>query len=122
MGDLGRYKPIDTTGFSPALRNRTYDGKAVIAWALSYNGYKRLGAGSSELVAVLRPLMEDISTSGRVPEWAGVDLLRGLAFWLVRVAAHHEAPEDALDDDQFLAVVDALHRHRDARPKDRPPL
>lgn len=57
-----------------------------------------------------------------IPEWAGVDLLRGLAFFRVRAAAHHEAPEDALDDELFLAVVDALSKHPHARRSDRPPL
>lgn len=94
-------------------------GRALIDWAHSYNGYERLG---SDLVAVLGPLRDEINASGRIPDWAGVDLLRGLAFWRVRAAAHHEAPEDALDDEMFLAVVDALRTHPHARVGDRPPL
>ena len=94
-------------------------GWALIDWAHRYNGYERLG---SDRVAVLRPLQDEIEASGRIPEWAGVDLLRGLAFWRVRVASNHEAPEDALDDEVFLAVVDALRSHPHARTGDRPPL
>lgn len=99
-----------------------YDRQAMVRWAHSYNGYHRLGAGPAELVAVLRPLIDALEMSGKVPDWAGVDLLRGLAFFLTRRAAHHEAPEDVLDDKQFWVVVDALRNHPHARPKDRPPL
>lgn len=122
MDKRNPYTPLDTSSFSDPLRDRTYDPAALLRWAHRYNGDKRLGASPSGLNKVLSPLVEEIATSGKIPEWAGVDLLRGLAFWRVRVAAHHEAPEYALDDELFLAVVDALHRHPDARPPDRPPL
>lgn len=110
---------IDSSGLNPALRSGMFDGKALIDWAHSYNVYERLGA---DMATVLRPLQDEIESAGEIPEWAGVDLLRGLAFWRVRVAANREAPEDALDDPVFLAVVDAVHKHPHARASDRPPL
>lgn len=109
----------DISRLAASLRAREFDGKKLIDWAQRYNGYERLG---SEIVKVLSPLQNDIESSGRIPEWAGVDLLRGLAFWRVRVAAHHEAPDYALDDDVFLAAAEALLKHPHARPSDRPPL
>ncbi|WP_239252995.1 MULTISPECIES: hypothetical protein [Mycobacterium] len=122
VGESSSYTPLDTSGFCEALRDRTFDPRALIAWARRYDGYKRLGGSPSALVKVLDPLVEEIAASGKIPEWAGVDLLRGLAFWRVRVAANREAPEYALDDDLFLATVDAVHKHPNARPADRPPL
>lgn len=114
-------RDIDTSEFSPKLRMLAEEHRALIDWALRYNAYKRLGAGPSELVAVLRPLTDEIEASGTIPKWAGVDLLRGLAFWLVRMAAHHEAPEYALEDETFWLVVNALRDHPAARYRDRPP-
>lgn len=101
MGESGSFTPLDTNGLCQALRHRAFDRGALIKWAHSYNGYKRLGAGAGALVNVLDPLVAEIGASGRIPDWAGVDLLRGLAFWRVRVAAHVEAPEEALDDNFF---------------------
>jgi hypothetical protein len=112
----------DISRLAAEMRARGCDGKKLIHWAQRYNGYERLGAGPSELVKVLSPLQNQIESSRRIPEWAGVDLLRGLAFWRVRVAAHREAPDDALDDDVFLAAAEALLEHPHARPSDRPPL
>lgn len=109
----------DISRLAAALRARECDGKKLIDWAHRYNGYERLG---SELGKVLSPLHHEIESSGRIPEWAGVDLLRGLAFWRVRVAANDEAPDYALDDEVFLAAAEAVHKHPHARLGDRPPL
>lgn len=92
---------------------------AMVRWAHSYHAYNRLA--SDRLPQVLRPLTDEIEASGKIQDWAGVDLLRGLAFWLTRVAAHREAPEGVLDDEQFWMVVEALRHHPHARPRDRPP-
>ncbi len=122
MGEWSDPSPVDSSGLIQALRVGELSGRALIDWAHSYNGYERLGAGPSELGTVLRPLQEEIETSGRIPEWAGVDLLRGLAFLRVRMAANREAPEYALDDHLFLAVAATVHNHPHALPGDRPPL
>ncbi len=119
--DRPQGRNIDTSEFSPTLRTLAEKHRGLVDWALRYNGYNRLGAGPSELVAVLQPLTDEIDASGKIPEWAGVDLLRGLAFWLVRVAAHQEAPEYALEDERFWLVIDALRHHPAARDRDKPP-
>jgi hypothetical protein len=69
MDKQNPYTPLDTSGFSEALRERTYDPAALIGWARRYNGYKRLGANPGALNKVLSPLVEEIATSGKIPEW-----------------------------------------------------
>jgi hypothetical protein len=48
------------------------------------NGYARLAREPEHLWDVVRPMYEVFRADGCIPEWAGVDLLRGWAFYLVR--------------------------------------
>lgn len=98
------------------------DRRAMVDWAHSYNGYHRLGGGGGMLGSVLQPLTDALQETGHVPDWAGVDLLRGMAFLLTRAAAHSEAAEDVLENETFWLVVEALRQHPHARPWDRPPM
>lgn len=96
----------------------------LIKWALTYDAYKRLAAGEWEpwgaLGALLTPLMRSFHEDGVVPNWAGVDLLRGWAFLLVRRNRH----EDGYllgEHPEMYAIVDAIRNHPAARDSDLPP-
>jgi len=56
--------------------------QAQLRWALRYNGLERLASGPERLEGLLRSARESFAAAGSVPEWCGVDLLRGWAFWL----------------------------------------
>lgn len=94
----------------------------LIKWALRYNGYKRLATDSNQLLEVLQVLIKPYERDQRIPEWAGIDLLRGWAFYLVRWhrfsgtgrALWTEHPE-------ILAIVDAINQHPHARKSDHAP-
>lgn len=55
-----------------------------LEWALAYNAYERLAENPAGLEHLLSPALDGFRTTGRVPGWCGVDLLRGWAFYLVR--------------------------------------
>lgn len=59
----------------------------MIVWALTYDGYERLGgreSGPPASAILLEPAWQEFRRSGRIPEWCGVDLFRGWAFYLDR--------------------------------------
>lgn len=91
---------------------------ALLAWAGSYDGYQRIAGDGKRIHDVLRPVREALEETGEVPAWAGVDLLRGYAFVMVRADRH--AGGGTLGRN-FLAVVDAIDRHPATRPGERPP-
>ena len=90
----------------------------LLAWAGSYDGYQRIASDGKRIHDVLRPLREALEDTGEVPDWAGVDLLRGYAFFMVRADRH--AGGGTLGR-KFEAVVDAIDRHPATRPEERPP-
>lgn len=100
---------------------RSYATDEMIAWAQCYDGYRRLAAGAPQLAMLLQPLREELARSGAIPDWAGVDLLRGWAFLLARVDTHREAGGATLGA-EFAAVVDAIDKHPAAYPRERSPL
>lgn len=89
----------------------------LVDWAHRYNGYERLASSMNALGELLQPVRKEYQRSGRVPEWCGVDLLRGWAFGLVRAERIW-----GMDPDEFHAVLNALRRHPAATPADVPPL
>lgn len=99
-----------------------------IMWALEYNAYERLAGGDEgpgALARLLEPVWTEFERGGRVPEWCGVDLLRGWAFYLVRADYHsgglslgdrgHKTPE-------WTAVLERIASHPGARREDIPPM
>lgn len=90
----------------------------AIRWAQTYNGYQRLAQDPGRLGALLEPARHEYRRNGQVPEWCGVDLLRGWAFYLYR--ADYFCGGGTLDD-EWLAVLDTLSRHPHAERDDRPP-
>ncbi|AZZ82281.1 hypothetical protein C5O27_15380 [Gordonia alkanivorans] len=100
----------------------SYD-QLLIEWAHSYNGYERLaGNGPRHLYELTLPLQRAFDRNGNIPEWAGVDLLRGWTFYLARAHRHGGAYDDfAVEYPQILAIVDAVNRHEGAKDDDRAP-
>ncbi len=89
-----------------------------IAWAYRYDGYRRLAGTVPALGQLLEPATTEYKETGRVPEWCGIDLLRGWAFFLVRQDYHWGG--GALQE-EWRAVVEAVRQHPDATPDDLPP-
>ncbi|WP_378041036.1 8-oxoguanine DNA glycosylase OGG fold protein [Citricoccus parietis] len=99
---------------------RDEDGAAPeeIEWALAYNAYERLAKSPNDLGRLLEPARDGFLTTGCVPEWCGVDLLRGWAFYLVR--------EDYFSGGgtlgrEWQAVMTSLINHPAGRGEDLPP-
>ena len=95
---------------------------ALIKWAHKDKAYERLAHTPERLWDLLQPLREAFERDGSIPDWAGVDLLRGWAFYLVR-AHRHGGGYDPLCKEypEFEAIVAAINRHPACRGKDRAP-
>lgn len=89
-----------------------------VEWAHVYDGYRRLASTPQRLSKLIQPVRNSYGAHGRVPDWCGVDFLRGWAFYLVRADRHSGG--GSLDD-EWRAVLEALRRHPAAEPDDRPP-
>ncbi len=92
--------------------------EAELRWALEYNGYERFAGGIDAYHALLQPAMREYEATGRVPDWCGVDLLRGWAFYRQREHQMDGVSPMARDWD---AVLDAIRRHPAALAGDLPP-
>ncbi|WP_157557624.1 hypothetical protein [Intrasporangium oryzae] len=60
-----------------------------------------------------------------MPEWCGLDLLRGWAFYITRADRHgggYDLGEGGAKLDEWNAVLERISTHPGARPDDRPPL
>ncbi len=95
-----------------------------IKWAREYNAYGRL-AGESQsdgaLGRLLESAREEWRRSGHVPDWCGVDLLRGWAFHLVTVGRPALEPSGP-QGPELTAVLTAVAAHPHAMPFEAPPL
>lgn len=89
-----------------------------VEWAHQYDGYRRLASTPKRLSKLIRPARNSFRAHGRVPDWCGVDFLQGWAFYLVRADRHSGG---GTPDDEWSAVLEALRRHPDAEPHERPP-
>ncbi|UDY24663.1 hypothetical protein [Nocardioides sp. Kera G14] len=92
--------------------------QAELEWAYTYDGYERLASSPEALWSVVAPVHEALLTTGRVPEWAGVDLLRGLAFYLVRADRHQGGGSLGR---AWLELLDSIRAHPAAGLADLPP-
>ena len=89
-----------------------------IEWALQYDGYRRLAKTPEKLERVLGPARNSYRSRGNVPDWCGVDMLRGWAFYLAR--ADHHAGGGTLED-EWRDVLSAISTHPHASPAEVPP-
>lgn len=90
--------------------------QAEIVWATSYDGYGRLASEPAALHRLIAEAERDLLNGGAVPQWCGVDLLRGWAFGLMQP----EWPGARLGTGWF-ALLDAISAHPEARLQDIPP-
>jgi hypothetical protein len=100
-----------------------------IAWAHTYNAYDRLAGGfeseTNALARVLEPAWTEYHRSNRVPDWCGVDLLRGWAFYLTRADRHgggYDLGEGGSKVSEWEAVLTRVAEHPSVRPEEMPPL
>jgi len=92
--------------------------QAEVEWAHTYDGYRRLAGTPEQLTKLIQRARNSYASHRRVPNWCGVDFLRGWAFLLVREDRHHGAGSLGVE---WEAVLDAVRRHPDALPADLPP-
>lgn len=96
--------------------------QAVIEWAHKYNAYQRIAASPEQLSDQIRELKAAHERDGAIPEWAGVDLLRGWAFYIVRGHRHGGAYDPLfVEYPEMAAILDAIRRHPAAERGDLPP-
>jgi uracil-DNA glycosylase len=93
-------------------------GRPHIDWAHTYDGYRRLAASPQKLERLLTPARNSFASHDVIPDWCGVDFLRGWAFYLARADRH--VGDDTLGP-EWAAVLQALTVHPDSRLEDRPP-
>ena len=89
-----------------------------IEWAHEYDGYRRLASSPEKLEKLLQSARNSYRAHGRVPEWCGVDFLRGWAFFLVRADRH--AGGGTLGA-EWRDVLDAVNAHPEPSGTDKPP-
>ena len=94
--------------------------RQMVAWAQKYNAYERI-AESDELQRLIIPLHEGWEASQRVPEWAGVDLLRAWAFFCARSHRWSGYQPFLVDYPVVEAIADAIRAHPGAKKRDMPP-
>lgn len=95
-----------------------------VQWAHSYDGYRRLAGTPEALDRLIEPAREEWRRTGCVPDWCGVDFLRGWAFYTARADRHGGGY--GLDPSGYLvqewnAVLGALATHPAAIGVDLPP-
>lgn len=91
-----------------------------LTWALSYDGYRRLASDPTALFdRLVRPMRDEFESAGSIPDWCGVDLLRGWLFFLQR-EDHHGGGWPPQLGAEWISVLYALFDHPHAGKKDRP--
>lgn len=95
----------------------------LIKWALRYKAYDRLATDPNQLLEVLQVLIKPYERDRRVPDWAGIDLLRGWAYYLVRWHRFSGTGRALwIDHPEILAIVEAINQHPAVRKGDRAPV
>lgn len=94
--------------------------QSELEWALSYPGYERLASDPNSLYDhVLRPARSEFDQHASVPDWCGVDLLRGWLFYLQR-EDHHSGGWPPSLGVEWISVLYALQDHPNALASERP--
>lgn len=81
--------------------------------------------GPAALERVIEPARREWARTCRVPEWCGVDFLRGWAFHIVRADRHaggYGLEPGGSDEPEFEALLRAIDTHPGITSADRPPL
>lgn len=99
---------------------------AQIDWAHQYDGYARLAGSPEALATILEPAWRQYRQTGRIPEWCGVDLLRGWAFYITRADRHGGGYDLGQGGgpmvDEWNAVLERIAKHEAVTPGETPPL
>lgn len=96
--------------------------QALIEWAHTYNGYERIASSPEALNGIIQPLLREFNRTRKIPEWAGVDLLRGWAFYVARAHRFSGGWDPIWDEHpEFAAILDAIDAHPNSTGSDRPP-
>lgn len=96
-----------------------------VKWAHIYDGYQRLASPPDALHALIESAQREWERTGRIPDWCGVDFLRGWAFYITRADRHGGgyglAPGGSMLA-EWRAVLRAIAIHPGARGEDVPPV
>lgn len=90
-----------------------------IEWAQAYDGYARLASTADELGRLIAPARNSFRRHGQMPDWCGVDFLRGWAFLLTQ---DDQVADGSPAGDEWRAVLQALRNHPAAKAVDKPPV
>jgi hypothetical protein len=92
----------------------------LLDFALTYDGYHRLGTDPAALRRIVEPLLQELQTRETVPDWAGLDLLRGTLFFVQR-QTHHWGDVPPEQEGHMRLLVAAIDRRALGRelPSDR---
>lgn len=82
----------------------------LLEFAGSYHGYRRLGGDPSALRDIVEPVLRELETSETIPDWAGLDLLRGTLFLIAR-QCHHWGEVPPRQERHMRLLVAAIGRH-----------
>ena len=88
---------------------------AIANFALSYDGYGRLGHDAQRVLQIVRPVVRQVQKDGTVPSWAGLDVLRGALFYLQR-EAHWTEYQSPINEREMRAVTRQIALHVDGQP------
>ena len=80
----------------------------ALEFAATYNAYNQIAAEPETLSAMYEPIRRVWKQTGEVPEWMGVDLLRGLLFLMYREG--HFGYDDDSTLRQMHQVIEAIRR------------
>jgi len=118
FSDLAARGALLARGMSAATPGSSAHDEALFeierTWAGQYNGYDRLAGGVSELSRLLDPVQTETTLTGQIPDWAGTDLLRGWAFYLLRADRHgggYGLARDGAMRGIWAEIMDAVRRH-----------
>jgi hypothetical protein len=92
--------------------------RVEVEWALRYGSNGRIAATPNELHGVLASARDAYRATYKVPDWCGVELLRGWAFVLV---AMDRAAGGGTLGHEWRSVLEAIRRHPAAKGADLPP-
>ncbi len=97
---------VDSAIICPSADAPLHD---LLEFGLSYNGYERLAGDPEALRRIVDPVIRELDSSGTVPGWAGLDMLRGALFYLQRLT-HHWGDVPADQERQMRVLVTAIRR------------
>ncbi len=78
----------------------------IARFAARYNAHERWAQTPDHLNSMVAPIILERDSSGRIPEWAGVDALRALLFYEYRADYHRGGSTEG--ERNMRQVVEAI--------------